>query len=245
MPFPTTDRLVIFDADGTLVDAFPAVATTFVRHGMDIGDLERFRRRRRLLKYLGGLREFPKNFRRQLDTESRRRLRQSLTEVYRREASLFPGMPGLLLRLIDTEDIRVGIVSRNVTIEPVTSLEEVLGRHGIDPRRLDFIRCIPLGASKTPEFQSIRASYGINPARAFVCGDEPHDYAAALAAGMTPLIAAYGFEDHARLTRNFEIPEEIIARTPDDLGARLLHALGLQAGRTRLNAADASTEKPS
>lgn len=40
--FANRDRLVIFDADGTLVDAFHAIEAAFTRHGMDIGDLERF-----------------------------------------------------------------------------------------------------------------------------------------------------------------------------------------------------------
>ena len=43
----------------------------FFRHGMDIGDLERFQRRRKLLKYIGGLREFPKNLRQQFDKGNR------------------------------------------------------------------------------------------------------------------------------------------------------------------------------
>ena len=84
--YASKDRLVIFDADGTLIDSFHAVGLAFERHGMDIGDLHRFQRRRKLLKYLGGLREFPKNLRKQLNKESRKQLKQTLTEIYRREA---------------------------------------------------------------------------------------------------------------------------------------------------------------
>ena len=68
--YTSKDRLVIFDADGTLIDSFHAVGLAFEQHGMDIGDLHRFQRRRKLLKYLGGLREFPKNLRRQLTKDS-------------------------------------------------------------------------------------------------------------------------------------------------------------------------------
>ena len=38
---------------------------------------------------------------------------------------------------------------------------------------------------------------------------------------------SYSFEDHRRLTKKFEIPEEIISATPDDFCARLRHALDL------------------
>jgi phosphoglycolate phosphatase len=44
--YKNMERLVIFDADGTTIDAFHAIQLTFLRHGMDIGDLERFQKRR-------------------------------------------------------------------------------------------------------------------------------------------------------------------------------------------------------
>jgi phosphoglycolate phosphatase len=225
--YASRDRLVIFDADGTLIDSFHAVELSFARHGMDIGDLKRFQRRRKLLKYLGGLREFPKNLRRQLDKDNRKRLKHTLTETYRAEAALFPGAAALLQRLLDQPDIRVGIVSRNVTVEPEETLRIVLGRHDIDAGQLDFIYCIPLGDEKTPQFRSVRQRYGINPSRAYACGDEYRDYAAAIETGMHPLVVSYGFEDHARLTDDYGIPDEIIARTPEEMAARLCHALDL------------------
>lgn len=225
--YTSRDRLVIFDDDGTLIDAFHAVGQAFSRHGMDIGDLGRFQRRRKLLKYLGGLREFPKNLRRQLDKENRKQLKLTLTDIYRGEAQLFPGAAALLRRLIEHPGIRVGIVSRNVTIEPEVTLAAVLARHEVDAGGLDFIRCIPLGDEKLPQFRAVREGYGINPARAYACGDEYRDYTAALGAGMHPLIVSYGFEDHGRLTDDFGVPAEVISRTPDEFAARVRHALDL------------------
>lgn len=52
--YPSRDRLVIFDADGTLIDTFPVVEQAFSQHGMDIGDVERFQRRRKPLKHWVG-----------------------------------------------------------------------------------------------------------------------------------------------------------------------------------------------
>ncbi len=227
--FGNRDRLVILDADGTLVDAFPAIEAAFALHGMAIGDLERFQKRRKLLKYLGGLREFPRNLRRQLGKRNRARLIDTLTEVYRGEARLYPGMAGLLRRLVAAPDVRVGIVTRNVTHEPAESLRQVLVRHGIDAAALDFLDCVPLKETKLQPFRSIRALFGINPARAHACGDEYRDYLAAIGAGLHPHVAAYGFEDHDRLRDDYGVPVELMARTPAELAGRLCHALDLEA----------------
>ena len=227
--FASRDRLVIFDADGTLIDAFPVVERAFMLHGMDIGDLERFQRRRKLLKYIGGLREFPRNLRQQFDKGNRKRFKRTLTDVYRDAAQPYPGMVQLLQRLIAAPDIRVGIVSRNVTIDPEETLAIVLRRFGIDSAALDFLRCIPLGDGKAPEFRAIRERYGINPLRAYVCGDEYRDYTEASASGMQAIIASYGFEDHGRLIGDYNVPPELIARTPTELALRLCHALDLVA----------------
>jgi phosphoglycolate phosphatase len=137
-------------------------------------------------------------------------------------------MVALLQDLINTPDIRVGIVSRNVTIEPEQTLAIVLRRHGIDSDQLDFIKCIPLGDGKAPQFRRIREKYGINPLRTYVCGDEYHDYSEANATGLQSIIASYGFEDYQRLVESFNIPPEVIAKTPAEMANRLRHALDLQ-----------------
>lgn len=224
--YPSHDRLVIFDADGTLIDAFTAIEAAFAHHEMDIGDLERFQQRRKLFKYLGGLREFPKNLRQQFGKQSRKRLIQTLTDVYRQETRLYPGMAALLRLLIATPDVRVGIVTRNITLEPAETLRQLLRRHDIDFDALDFAGCIALREDKLKQFRSIRASFEINPARGFACGDEYRDYAAAVGAGLHPFIASYGFENLRRL-RDEAVPEEVIAATPQALAERLCHALGL------------------
>lgn len=229
--YRSKDRLVIFDVDGTLVDSFYAVELAFERHGMDIGDLHRFQRRRKLLKYLGGLREFPKNLRRQLSKENRKQLKHTLTEIYRAEARVFPAIASLLQGLIDAPDIRVGIVSRNVTIDPEETIRLVLERNHIECSRLDFLICIPLGEEKTATFRTLREQLGINPSRAYACGDEFRDYTAAIGAGMQPLMVSYGFEDHERLVGNFNIPDELVSNSPRELADRLCHALDLELPR--------------
>ncbi len=227
--YGSKDRLVVFDLDGTLVDAFHAVEAAFARHGMDIGDLQRFQRRRKLLKYLGGLREFPGNLRRHLDKQNRRQLKATLTEIYRGEVRVFPELAQLLRRLIDAPDVRVGVVSRNVTLEPDETIRQLLARHAIDADALDFVHCLPLRDEKSAVFRALRQRLAINPARSYACGDEYRDYAAALGAAFYPFVVSYGFEEHARLVERFEIPEEFVARTPRELAERIAHALDLPA----------------
>lgn len=227
MMFKSRDRLVVFDADGTTIDAFQAIATTFLHHGMDIGDQERFRKRRKLFKYLGGLRELPNNLRQQFGKQNRKQLLATLTEVYRHEARLYPGIAELISTLVDAPGIRVGLVTRNVTLEPAETLRRLFARHGIDTGAFDCLACIALGEDKAVPIRAVRLRLDINPARAHACGDEYRDYAAALACGMHPLIASYGFEDAERLIDGFGVPPDVIAASPTELAARVLHALDL------------------
>jgi phosphoglycolate phosphatase len=226
-PFVNRQRLVIFDADGTLVDAFHAIEQTFLHHGMAIGDLERFQKRRKLLKYLGGLREFPTNLRKQFGKQSRKRLLATLTETYRNEATLYPGVASLLRTLLTDPGIRVGLVTRNVTIDPEETLKYLFQRHDIDISDFDYFACIPLGEDKTGQLKRARECLAVNPARTFACGDEYSDYSAAIGAGIYPFVVAYGFEDRERLTKDFGVPREVISTSPAEFSERLLHALDL------------------
>jgi len=225
--FAGREKLVILDADGTLIDAFHAIALAFARQGMDLGDFRRFQKRRKIMKYLGGLREFPQNLRQQFGKQSRKRLIQTLTEVYREEAHLYPGIADLLKTLMGAPGIRVGIVTRNVTLEPAETMRQLLRRYDIDLEQLDFFRSIPLSEEKLNQFRSIRDLFSINPALSYVCGDEYLDYAAAIGAGMNALIASYGFEDFTKLCADFGIPREVIVESPADLVWRLRHTLDL------------------
>lgn len=225
--YRSQDRLIIIDADGTVIDAFSAIGTAFARHGMDLGDLDRFQKRRNLFKYLGGLKEFPRNLTKHFGKLGRKDLLTTLTDVYRDEARLYPGMAALIRDLLATPGIRVGMVTRNVTHEPEITLARLFARHGLEIGRLDFLHHIPLREEKTPYFRAARERLGINPARAYACGDEHKDFTAAIASGMHPFIVAYGFENFARLTRKFAIPEEVISQSPMELSARVRHGLNL------------------
>lgn len=227
LPYPSRDYLIIFDADGTLIDAFGAIRVAFGEHGMDLGDLERFQKRHKIFKYLGGIKELPRNLTRQLTTNSRKRLLASLTDVYREQATLYPGIAALINELLEQKGVRIALVTRNICNEPEKTLAQLFRRHDVDLSRLDMLHCIPLHEEKSRYFRVTRERLGINPARVMVCGDEHRDYEAALAAGVRPLIAAYGFEDQHRLIKKFGVPEEAICADSPTLCARVRHTLAL------------------
>jgi len=224
------DRLVVLDADGTTIDAFGAVGMAFAHHGMDLGPLERFQQRRNLFKYLGGVKEFPTNLRKQMGRTRRSRLVDTLTEIYRQGAAIYPGVAPLLGSLMDEAGLRVGIVTRNITREPVETLRQLFARQGHDPDRFDFLVHVPLREEKLPAFRELRERFDVNPARAYACGDEGKDYLAAVGSGMHPFMVSYGFEGHDRLIRHHGVPAEVISRTPEELTDRVLHGLGLTTG---------------
>lgn len=221
------EQLVLFDADGTTIDAFHAIELAFLQHGMDIGDIDRFQKRRKLFKFIGGLREFPTNLHRQFGKQSRKRLRETLTEVYRHEATLYPGIAPLLKTLMECPHTRVGLVTRNITIEPEQTLKSLFRRHGVDTERFDYFACISLKEKKCSYLKQARQYLDINPACSYACGDEYSDYLAAINSGMHPFVVSYGFESLTRLTQKFGVPSEIISTTPAAFEQRLLHALNL------------------
>ncbi|WP_229446566.1 HAD family hydrolase [Massilia oculi] len=149
--YKSDKKLLILDADGTTIDAFSAIEAAFAHHGLVIGDETRFQKRHKLLKYMGGLKEFPSIIRKNLRKNSRAQLIDTLTGIYRQEARLYDGIADLIRELIAAPDITVGIVTRNVTIEPLETLRQLFLRHDIDIAELDFLVHIP---SRTPRPRS-------------------------------------------------------------------------------------------
>lgn len=220
-------RLMILDADGTTIDAFEAINLAFSTHNMDIGDVERFQDRRKIFKYIGGLKELPKNLRKQLKEKQRVALINTLTDIYRERAQLFEGMGGMINRLIAQPDLRVGMITRNITNEPEQTLRKLYRRNGVDVDGLDFLIHLPLKAHKLAAFESIRDGLKVNPARAYATGDEKCDYAAAIGSGMHPFMVSFGFESYQRLTRKIGVPAVLISRQPLELKQRILQAFDI------------------
>jgi phosphoglycolate phosphatase len=225
MSYSNNKRLIILDADGTTIDAFNAIEKAFVQHGMDLGDEESFQKRHNIFKYLGGIKQFPSNLRKNITKHNRKQIVATLTDVYRNDAALYPGIADFIRSLMAAPNVVVGMVTRNITQEPLETLRQLFARHDINIADFDFLVHVPLEEKKTPHFRQIRQQFDINPARASVCGDENKDYVAAINTGMHPFMVSYGFENYTRLTKKFDIPEEIVSRTPAELVARVQHAL--------------------
>ncbi|MGD2074003.1 MAG: HAD family hydrolase [Gammaproteobacteria bacterium] len=234
----SNQRLVILDADGTTVDAFDAIGKTFSQHRMDLGDIVRFQKRHNIFKYLGGLKEFPGNLRKQINKKQRKALIHTLTEVYREEGELYVCIAGMIQQLLETPGLRVGVVSRNITLEPLMTLRRVFERNGVDPEGFDFFVHLPLKEDKLARFRAIREEFGVNPACTCACGDERKDFNAAIGCGMHPFMVSYGFESFERLEKRIGVPRELISVSPEQLRDRLLHALAI-GGRGR----DADSER--
>jgi phosphoglycolate phosphatase len=229
MVYRSSKKLIILDADGTTIDAYNAIEKTFSHHGMNLGDEESFQKRHHIFKYLGGIKQFPANIRKNISKQNRAQIVETLTEVYRQEAILYPGIAQFIHQLIAAPDVIVGLVTRNITNEPLETLRQLFTRNGIHLDELDFLIHVPLEEKKTKHFRAVREQFGINPAKAGVCGDENKDYVAAIATGMHPYMASYGFESFLRLTHKFDIPREVISRTPQELCARVLHGLDINS----------------
>jgi phosphoglycolate phosphatase len=216
------------DADGTTIDAYPAIEQAFARHGMTLGEEKSFQKRHHLFKYLGGLKEFPSIIRKNMRQKGRKKIINTLTDVYRSEARLYPEIADLIKSLVADPCIAIGLITRNITDEPLETLRQLYARHDIDVDQFDFFDHVPLSEGKSAQFRATRERFGINPARAYVCGDEYKDYLAAISCGMHPFMVSYGFEDHDRLTEKFSVPDEIISRTSAELCKRVRHALDLK-----------------
>jgi phosphoglycolate phosphatase len=221
------DKLLILDADGTTIDAFSAMETAFQANKLNLGDLERFQKRRHLFKYIGGLKEFPANLANQVSKSKRERLIDTLTEVYRHEAKLYEGMADWINQLTSLEGLRVGMITRNVTRDATETIKLLLERHGADVSQFDFLLHLPLKKSKTAAFRLVREKYSINPALSYACGDEKKDFLACIETGIHPFMVSYGFEDYERLTQKIGVPSEIISESPSALRQRVNHTLGI------------------
>ena len=229
MSYSSHKNLIILDADGTTIDAYSAIEKTFSQHGMNLGDEESFQKRHHIFKYLGGIKQFPANIRKNITKQNRQQIVDTLTDVYRHDAILYPGIADFIRTLIAAPNVVVGLVTRNITNEPLETLRQLFSRHDINIQNLDFLIHVPLEEKKTQHFRAVREQFNINPARAGVCGDENKDYVAAINTGMHPYMVSYGFENYLRLTNKFEIPEDIISRTPKELCERVLHTLEINA----------------
>lgn len=209
--------LLVLDFDGVLLNSYALIQDTMRTFGLDVGDEERFRNRRKFLKYLGGGKELLNNLI-GIALPKTRRLRERLTQCYLDSGVVYPEFVPVINRAIASPRIHCGVVSRNFTEQPGPTIRAVLRRSGIGEAELDFVVPIPIGAKKHDVLAGMRAA---RYSESLVCADEIGDYHAALASGYTSLIGSYGFDAVDRLVLKGAVPAMCIYHTPASLADAL------------------------
>ena len=191
---PTQLKAVIFDLDGTLVDTadeFVVVVQALrAEHGRAAMDPERIRASvsngaRALVSLALDMPEDADGFEIQ-----RLRLLELYTEVLGSVATLYPGIPELLIEL-DQQGTRWGIA----TNKPRLYTEPLLQKLGISPAPGSVV-CPDDVTERKPHPESLLRNcreLNCSPNQAIYIGDHLRDIEAGKRAGMYTIAAAYGY----------------------------------------------------
>lgn len=212
------NTLIVFDFDGLLINSYKLLKITFNHFGLDVGDEDRFKNRRKFLKYVGGGKELIGNLV-NLSLPSKKLIREKLTKTYCENGKIHPEFTLLINDLIDNPNIHVGIVSRNFTHHPGNTIRQVLRNSKINEAALDFLIPISAGVKKVNVLEAMKSS--AFKTSIFVA-DEISDFQAAEETNYDViLMASYGFDTKERLIRKGNVPEEVIFESPEKLAKKL------------------------
>ena len=220
------DILIVLDFDGLLINSYKLLKITFDQFGLDLGDEDRFRHRRKFLKYVGGGREIIRNLVR-YSLPKKKKIRQVLTDVYLKEGRIYPEFVSLLNEMIENPGIHVGIISRNFTHSPGKTIRTVLRNSYVQESELDFVIPVAVGATKEAVIEGMKST---RYRRCVFCADEIGDYEAALDAGYSAIImASYGFDKKDRLVKSGKVPVTIIHDSPGELVKEIREMIEIHA----------------
>ena len=190
----STPRAVLFDLDGTLIDTAPDMAEALNR-------LLRERGREQLpFEWVrnqvskGSVALVQLGFGTQLDDHELQQLRQRFLEIYADilcvNSRLFPGVNGVLAHIRD-HDLQWGVV----TNKPESLAKPLLDTVGLC-HPYDCLVCGDTTLQRKPHPQPLLHACRLiatQPHDAVYVGDDPRDIEAGNAAGMTTLVALYGY----------------------------------------------------
>ena len=191
-------RTVLFDLDGTLADTAPdlAYALNLLRqqHGMDEMPLENIRP----AASHGSIALLKVGFQLEPDDEGFETLRQEYLALYETHinthTTLFPGMAEILSEIED-RNLNWGVV----TNKPAWLTEPLLDGLGVKHRAVCVISGDSLPERKPHPAPLLHACHlaGSEAAECIYIGDAERDIVAGHAAGMTTLIAMFGYLSEA------------------------------------------------
>lgn len=235
--------LVVLDFDGYLVNSYRIIDQAFRKFGLSVGDEERFRNRRKFLKYLGGGREILGNLV-SYSLPKQQTIRELLTEEFMEEGEVYPEFAPLLNAMIADPAVHVGILSRNFTLRPGRTIRAVLSNSDVDHAGLDFVIPIPARAKKD---EVLDAMYSARYAVKLFGGDEIGDYKAASKTYYESIIGSYGFDQHNRLVEKGGVPPDCIAASPAEVVERFeeeLSAVGIRYDLPKVTSRDCHRPEP-
>ncbi len=221
--------LLVLDFDGFLINSYAIIRDTMQTFGLDVGDEERFKNRRKFLKYFGGGKELLSNMV-GITLPKTRKLRDALTQCYRESGRIYPELKEILNTAIANPHIHCGILSRNYTLEPGLTMRHVLRHSGVNESDLDFVIPIPIGLKKTDVLAGMCATRYFE---SLLGADEIGDYRAGHAAGYECLIGCYGFDTRERLLTHGEVPANCLYDSPAHLAKTLTERLKTYTGSDR------------
>ena len=215
--------LIVLDFDGFLIDSYRMLKMTFDDLGLDLGDVDRFRHRRKFLKYIGGGKEFLGNLI-SYALPKQKKIRAKLTDTYMEQGEIYTQFTPLLNQLIESPVYHIGVISRNFTHNPGRTIRQVFRNSGVNEQDLDFVIPVPIGAKKHDVLEGMKSDRFVST---LFGADEISDYRAASETGYESIImGSYGFDNRERLINHGDVPEHMIGDSVHDTTEMICQTLG-------------------
>jgi len=185
--------------------------------------VERFRHRRKFLKYIGGGKEFLGNLI-SYALPKQKKIRAKLTDTYMEQGEIYTQFSPLLNQLIESPEYHIGVISRNFTHNPGRTIRQVFRNSGVNEQDLDFVIPVPIGAKKHDVLEGMKSDRFVST---LFGADEISDYRAASETGYESIImGSYGFDNRERLINHGDVPEHMIGDSVHDTTEMIRQTLG-------------------